>query len=368
MKKIMVIAGARPNFMKIAPLMRAFKEHSDYFQVTLVHTGQHYDIQMSDVFFRELRIPKPHISLEVGSASHATQAAKIMLAFEKVLLRKKPDLIVVVGDVNSTMACSLVAAKMNVQIAHVEAGLRSGDREMPEEINRIVTDSLSDYLFVSEESGLCHLKKEGVSASKVFYVGNIMIDTLLSNMPSISKSKALATYGLQSKNYSVLTLHRPGNVDSKKALEEIYEILRVVSAKIKIVYSLHPRTRKMIDQHDFTKRFESLDDLDMIDPLGYIDFMKLVKESRFVLTDSGGIQEETTVLGVPCLTMRENTERPITIKQGTNILVGRSQLKITKEINKILNDCSKKGGLPKYWDGKTAQRIVKILREHRASN
>ena len=362
--KVLLIAGARPNFMKIAPLIRAFKEHKDYFQVDLVHTGQHYDIQMSDVFFKELRIPKPNISLEVGSASHAAQTAQIMLAFEKVLLKKKPGLIIVVGDVNSTMACSLVAAKMNVPIAHVEAGLRSGDREMPEEINRIVTDSLSDYLFVSEESGLCNLKKEGVSASKVFYVGNIMIDTLLSNMPKISKSKALTTYGLQPKTYSVLTLHRPGNVDSKKALEEIYAILRAVSTKIKIVYPIHPRTKKMIDKHDFRRRFENLNDLYMIDPLGYIDFMKLVKESRFVLTDSGGIQEETTVLGIPCLTMRENTERPITIEQGTNILIGRDQLKITKEVNKILNGRSKKGGIPKYWDGKTAQRIVRILRKH----
>jgi len=365
MKKIMIVAGARPNFMKIAPLMREFKEHKDYFQVSLVHTGQHYDIQMSDVFFKELGIPKPHISLEVGSSSHTIQTAKIMLAFERVLLKKKPDLIVVVGDVNSTMACSLVAAKMNVQIAHVEAGLRSGDREMPEEINRIVTDSLSDYLFVSEESGLCNLKKEGVPASKVFHVGNVMIDTLLSNMSKINKSKAFKAFGLQPKAYSVLTLHRPSNVDSEETLKEIYTILDAISKKINVIYPIHPRTKKMIEKHKFGKKLEKLNNLILIGPLGYIDFMKLVKESQFVLTDSGGIQEETTVLKVPCLTMRKNTERPATIEQGTNILVGRNQSKIVKEVNKILNNRSKKGGIPKYWDGKTAQRIVKILRKKR---
>ena len=363
MKKIMIIAGARPNFMKIAPLIRAFKEYKSEFRVTLVHTGQHYDMQMSDVFFKELGIPKPHISLGIGSAPRKVQIDKIMAAFKKVVVNKKPDLVIVVGDVNSTIACSKVAAGMNIRVAHVEAGLRSFDRTMPEEINRIATDSLSDFLFVSEESGLVNLRKEGVSPQKIFHVGNIMIDTLKANMPKINRSKILKTHGLQRKAYAVLTLHRPSNVDSRATLSEIYDILKAVTAKIKVVYPVHPRTKKMIDKYHFGEHYKNLDDLLMIDPLGYIDFMNLVKGSKFVLTDSGGIQEETTILKVPCLTMRENTERPVTIMQGTNILVGRDLLKIKRGINRILSGRLKKGTIPKYWDGKTAQRIVKILRQ-----
>lgn len=348
--------------MKIAPLMRAFRASKEDFQVTLVHTGQHYDIQMSEVFFKELGIMKPQISLEVGSGSHAQQKAKIMMAFEKVVLKKKPDLVVVVGDVNSTIACSLVAAKMDIKIVHVEAGLRSFDRGMPEEINRIVTDSISDYLFVSEEDALANLAREGVPASKIFHVGNVMIDTLKSSLPRLTRSQVLDRNGLQPKTYAVVTLHRPSNVDTREALAETYEIFKAVTAKIAVVYPIHPRTRKMIEKHRFTRRFEELPNLKLIDPLGYIDFMRLVRDSRFVLTDSGGIQEETTILKVPCLTMRENTERPATIKQGTNVLVGRDLGKIVEAVDQILAGKFKKGRTPRYWDGRTAERIVRILK------
>ena len=341
--------------------MREFNRHKKHFDVLLVHTGQLYDFQMSDVFFKDLDIPKPDIHLNIGSASHAIQTARIMVTFEKVVLKEKPDLVMVVGDVNSTVACSLVASKLNIKVAHVEAGLRSFDRTMPEEINRIVTDSLSDYLFVTEENGVKNLKKEGISKDKVHFVGNVMIDTLISNMPKINRSKILKAYSLQPKAYSVLTLHRPSNVDVKEALSEIFEILEAVTEKIKIVYPIHPRTKKMMRSHGFLKKFEGLSNLIMVEPQGYIDFIKLIKESRFVLTDSGGIQEESTMLDVPCLTMRENTERPVTITEGTNVLVGRSYSKIVRYVNQILAGKSKQGKTPKFWDGKAAQRIAKFF-------
>lgn len=359
--KIIIVAGARPNFMKIAPLVREFRRYKDTFLVKLVHTGQHYDFKMSEVFFRDLGIPKPNIYLGVGSGSHAIQTAKVMIAFEKILIQEKPNWIIVVGDVNSTLACSLVASKMGVKVAHVEAGLRSFDRAMPEEINRIVTDSLSYALFVSELSGLVNLKKEGVAASKIFFVGNVMIDTLLYQMPKIDKSPILKKLSLKPKEYAVLTLHRPSNVDTRHTLLEIHRILKETSAKIKVVYAIHPRTKKMISAHDLSRQFKGLKNVLLIEPLGYIDFIKLVKHSRFALTDSGGIQEETTVLKVPCLTMRENTERPVTITEGTNILVGRSHVKIIRYMQQILAGKFKHGKTPKLWDGKAAQRIVKIF-------
>jgi len=360
-KKILLIAGARPNFMKIAPLMKEFKKYKSYFDVFLVHTGQHYDFEMSEVFFKNLDIPKPDIYLGVGSGSHAVQTAKIMIAFEKVVLKEKPDLIIVVGDVNSTLACSLVASKLKVKIAHVEAGLRSFDRTMPEEINRVLTDSLSDYLFVSEESGLKNLRKEGIDSKKVYFVGNVMIDTLMNSRAKIGKSNILKKLKLIPNTYCVLTLHRPGNVDSESSLREIYHILEAISEKIKIIYPIHPRTQKMLKIHNFLDKFQGLPNFLMIKPLGYIDFIKLVKESKFVLTDSGGIQEETTVLKIPCLTMRENTERPVTIKEGTNTLAGKDKYRILKTIRRILGSKYKKGKIPEFWDGSTAKRIVKIL-------
>ncbi|MEW6603023.1 MAG: UDP-N-acetylglucosamine 2-epimerase (non-hydrolyzing), partial [Nitrospirota bacterium] len=310
MKKIMVIAGARPNFMKIAPLMSEIARHKKKMHAVLVHTGQHYDYKMSAVFFQNLNIPEPDVYLNVGSGSHAFQTAKIMMEFEEVVLREKPDVVIVVGDVNSTLACSLVASKLNIRIAHVEAGLRSFDRTMPEEVNRIVTDSISDWLFVSEKSGLTNLRREGVDAGKMFFVGNTMIDTLLSHMKVIDRSGIVEHLHLNKKDYCVMTLHRPSNVDSTESLSEIYAILQLISRKVRIVYPVHPRTLKMIKMHGYFSRFRELDNLLMVEPLGYVDFIKLVKESLFVMTDSGGIQEETTVLGVPCLTMRENTERP----------------------------------------------------------
>lgn len=361
--KVLVVAGARPNFMKVAPLMKEFHKYRGRFAIKLVHTGQHYDFRMSEIFFDHLNIPKPHIFLNVGSASHAVQTARVIEAFEKVALKERPDLVIVVGDVNSTLACSLVAVKLNVKVAHVEAGLRSFDRTMPEETNRIVTDSLSDYLFVSESSGLVNLKKEGVDNRKVFFAGNIMIDTLLSHMKRIDQSKILKSFALEPRAYCVVTLHRPSNVDSRQALGEIFEILNAILKEIKIVYPIHPRTRKMLEKNRLLKTFNALENMMMVNPLGYIDFIRLVKDSRFVLTDSGGIQEEATVLKVPCITMRENTERPVTITEGTNALAGRDKRRIIKMVNDILNDRWKKGRLPELWDGRTAARIVKVLRK-----
>lgn len=359
--KVIVVAGARPNFIKVAPLMREFLARRSCFVVKLVHTGQHYDFQMSEIFFRHLGIPQPDIYLEVGSGSHAGQTAKIMTAFEKVVLSEKPHLVMVVGDVNSTLACSLVAAKLNIKVAHVEAGLRSFDREMPEEINRLVTDSIADYLFVSEPSGLVNLRREGVDKKKIFFVGNVMIDSLLANQDKIDKSPVLKQFSLSPQTYAVLTLHRPSNVDSRRSLTQIYGIMAAISQKIKIVYPIHPRTRKTMETQGFLKKFESLNNVILTPPLGYVDFVHLVKNARFVLTDSGGIQEETTVLKVPCLTMRENTERPVTIQQGTNYLVGRDKKKILACVQVAIRKGSKRGRVPRFWDGKTAGRIVNIL-------
>ena len=365
---IVIVAGARPNFIKIGPLVHELEIHKNIFNTILVHTGQHYDFEMSEKFFKDLDIPKPKYFLHVGSASHATQTAKIMIAFEKVILRVMPNIVVVVGDVNSTLACAIVASKLNIQIAHVEAGLRSFDRAMPEEINRIVTDSLSDYLFVSEESGLVNLKSEGVNSKNVHFVGNIMIDTLLSKMEKIAKSNILnslevryKTKKLKLDTYAVLTLHRPVNVDSKESLTNIYNILKAISKKTKIVYPVHPRTKMMIKKHDFLRKFKLLDNLIVVEPLGYIDFIKLAKDSSFVLTDSGGIQEETTFLKVPCLTMRDNTERPVTINKGTNNLVGINKYRISRHVDYILNNINRRSKIPKLWDGKTAERIVRII-------
>jgi UDP-N-acetylglucosamine 2-epimerase (non-hydrolysing) len=312
-------------------------------------------------FFQNLNIPKPDIYLNIGSGSHAVQTASVMAAFEKVVLKEKPDWVIVVGDVNSTMACSLVASKMNVKIAHVEAGLRSFDRSMPEEINRIVTDSISDLLFVSERSGLTNLKREGVNPEKVHFAGNIMIDTLLANWKAINKSAIVSKFNLIKKKYCVMTLHRPSNVDSKESLSEIFDILETIAKQVQIVYPSHPRTLKMIKMHGFLNKFQGLNNLLMVEPLGYVDFIKLVKDSRFVMTDSGGIQEETTVLKIPCLTMRENTERPVTVEEGTNYLVGRNKEKIIRQVNAFINGRAKKGKIPELWDGKTAKRIATIL-------
>jgi len=362
-RKICLVAGARPNFMKIAPLEKEISKHPNDFEKLLVHTGQHYDDEMSRSFFKDLNLQEPDIYLGVGSGTHAEQTGKIMIEFEKVCSQEKPDLIVVVGDVNSTLACSIVVAKLNIKIAHVEAGLRSFDRTMPEEINRIVTDSLSDFLFVSEKSGIANLHNEGVKPEKIHFVGNIMIDSLMTNIRAIKASKILKELELKEKNYCLMTLHRPDNVDHKKSLTEIYEILAFISKSVRIVYPIHPRTLKMLKTHHLLEKFNGLNNFDMLQPLGYFDFMKLVTEASFVMTDSGGIQEETTYLNIPCLTLRNNTERPITLEEGSNQLVGRDIKLIKKCVSDIVAGNVKHSHKPKLWDGKTAERIVKILRK-----
>ena len=358
--KIIIVAGARPNFIKIAPLLEETKKYPQIKPI-LVHTEQHYDYEMSKLFFDNLDIPKPDIFMGIGSGRHGEQVGKIMIEFEKILLEQRPDLLMVVGDVNSTIACSLTAVKLHIPVAHVESGLRSFDRTMPEEINRVVTDSISSYLFVSEESGIINLEKEGLNGNKVFFVGNVMIDTLIKYLPKIDESNIVSKLGLENQNYAVTTLHRPSNVDTKDSINEVYDILKEISNKIKLIYPIHPRAKKMIEHHKLTENFYGLENLSIIDPLGYLDFIKLVKESKFIITDSGGIQEETTVLGVPCLTMRENTERPVTIQQGTNYLVARDKALIIEKVKEIISGNNTKGKTPNLWDGKTAERIVKTI-------
>ena len=360
--KILCVVGARPNFMKIAPILRELKL-CRHFKPSLLHTGQHYDFIMSETFFKDLRMPKPNIYLGVHAASHAKQTAKIMAAFERKIIRSKPDLVIVVGDVNSTLACALASSKMNIRIAHVEAGLRSFDDTMPEEINRRLTDSISNYLFVSERSGLKNLRNEGIDKNKIFFVGNVMIDTLMSNMATIEKSVILSKLRLNKKAYAVLTLHRPSNVDSKKSLNEVYDLLSTISRDIEIVYPIHPRAMKMINHYNFSKRFKNIKNLKIIKPLGYVDFIKLVKKSRFVLTDSGGIQEETTAMKIPCLTMRRNTERPVTVEEGTNYIVDRDIPKLKRHIRRILKNRYKKGTNVEKWDGRASRRIIHVLKK-----
>lgn len=358
--KIINIVGTRPNFMKIAPIMQ-FMKASKRIEPVLLHTGQHYDVQMSDTFFDELKIPRPDISLEIGSDTHAKQVARIMEKFDEVCDEMQPDAILVVGDVNSTMACSLVAAKKGIKIIHVEAGIRSGDRTMPEEINRLVTDSIADYLLPPSQDAVDNLLTEGHSAGSIHLVGNIMIDTLLMHQVEINASPILNTLGLKEKEYVALTLHRPSNVDDPVVFKRILEALRIIQTRIRIVFPIHPRTRKMIKDLDLGSMVDAMPGLVLCDPLGYFDFGRLVSGSKFVLTDSGGIQEETTVYGIPCITIRENTERPITITQGTNELAGSNTGKIVDYAFQILDGKWKKGSIPQLWDGKTAERIVAFL-------
>ena len=360
MKRVLNVVGARPNFMKIAPITEAMTA-SGVFEPILVHTGQHYDEKMARVFFDELGIPKPDIDLEVGSASHAVQTAEIMVRFEKVLLERKPDLVLVVGDVNSTVAAALVAKKLDVDVAHVEAGLRSFDRKMPEELNRIVTDALSDYLFVTESSGLANLAREGVAPEKVYFVGNVMIDTLYRMRPRFEASDALERFGLDPGSFAVLTLHRPSNVDVRETFERILGALEEIQRRIEIVFPIHPRTRKRIEEFGLGGRVAAMKGLKLLDPLGYLDFMKLVASSRLIMTDSGGIQEETSALGLPCLTLRENTERPSTVERGTNELVGTDPARIVELAIAAVEGRYKKGGPLELQDGKAAERIAAVL-------
>lgn len=360
MIKIICVAGARPNFIKIASLTRAFTEHGN-FDVLLVHTGQHYDENMSKVFFDELDIPRPDINLEVGSGSHAFQTAEIMKRFEPVVWDSPPDYVLVVGDVNSTIACGLVAVKLGVKLIHVEAGLRSFDRTMPEEINRILTDAISDLLFVTEQSGMGNLIKEGIEPAKIHFVGNVMIDILLANLEKAQKSEVMAKLGLSAKKYGVITLHRPSNVDNIKSLDEIITAFEEIEKEIKLVFPIHPRTRNNIKASNLEKRIKAMNNLLLLEPLGYLDFLCLMSNAALMLTDSGGIQEETTVLGVPCMTLRENTERPVTITEGTNRLVHITATDILKNYRKIMKGGPQKTARPKFWDGKAAKRIAGIL-------
>lgn len=363
-----IVAGARPNFMKVAPLVRELKKQKNI-RTILVHTGQHYDPNLSDVFFKELDIPTPDENLEVGSGSHATQTGAIMIKFQDVIERYHPNLVIVAGDVNSTIACALTAAKLGVKVAHVEAGLRSGDWSMPEEINRVLTDRLSDYLFCTEESAMKNLRAEGIDAKKIFFVGNVMIDTLLRERANAEHSAILKTLGLQQGGYSVLTLHRASNVDQPDALKKLMETLDGAARTLPMIFPVHPRTRAALASAGIVLRH-----IQIVDPLGYRDFMKLISNARCVITDSGGIQEETTILGVPCLTLRNNTERPVTITHGTNRLVGTQLSAIKKALGEFTYTAGKeqhgknkkwgKGSKkthPRLWDGKASERIVRIL-------
>jgi len=366
--KIINVVGARPNFMKAAPLIEELQK-SPSLQTMLVHTGQHYDELMSKLFFDELGLPRPYIDLGVGSGSPSRQIAEIMSRIEPFLLKEEPDLIIVFGDVNSTIACALTAVKLGIRVAHVEAGLRSFDRTMPEEINRILTDAISDYLFTTEPSANENLVREGVPQEKIFFVGNVMIDTLLKHKERTKSSTILSDLKLMPRSYGVLTLHRPSNVDDKKAFQSMLDALFEIARKISIIFPCHPRTKKQIELFGFQDYFSPKlspgpSGIRLIDPLGYLDFLRLITEATFVLTDSGGIQEETTVLGIPCLTLRNNTERPVTVTEGTNVLVGTNKSKMIDESHKILKGTWIKGRVPELWDGKAAKRIVTILESH----
>ncbi len=396
--KWILVAGARPNFMKVAPLIRAIHAHNkmkgDDIRPILVHTGQHYDANMSDSFFKDLNLPEPDIHLGVGSGTHGEQTGKVMIEFEKILMSKPPALVIVVGDVNSTLACTLAAVKLDIPVAHVESGLRSFDRRMPEEINRIVTDALSDYLFTPSPDGDENLLKEGIPKQKIFLVGDIMVDSLLFNLKQAKKTNILKRLGLKASlnnqdlkatsnitpllPYGLLTLHRPSNVDSKESLSRIISGLLEISSRIPILFPIHPRTRKQIKAFGMESSFKFYHSPDLrqkdyyegsglkkkihcFEPLGYLDFLNLMSHAKIVLTDSGGIQEETTVLNIPCITLRDTTERPITLTEGTNVLVNNNTEKIVREVKNILNGNTRRGKCPEIWDGHTAIRIVEIL-------
>ena len=358
--KIMNIVGARPNLPKIAPLMREMQRHSEI-EPILVHTGQHYADGLNGIFFREMGIPAPHVNLEVGSASHAVQTGEILKRVEPVLLEQQPDLVLVVGDVNSTIAVSLAAVKLGIRVAHVEAGLRSFDRSMPEEINRVLTDALAHYLFVTEQDAIENLVREGRSRESIFFVGNVMIDSLRNFLPLAKKSRIGEELGLAEgstwRDFAVLTLHRPSNVDSTATLKELLSAMDTVAERLPVIFPVHPRTEQRLVQAGMAHQPA----LRLIPPLGYLDFLCLLSRAAVVLTDSGGIQEETTALGVPCLTLRENTERPVTITHGTNLLVGTDPARIVRAVRDSLSIKGKVRGIPPLWDGHAAERIVDTL-------
>lgn len=361
MKKVISVVGARPNFMKIAPIHKAFKAYEDKITHLICHTGQHYDEKMSKVFFEDLEMPKPDFYLGIGGGSHAEQTGRTMIEFEKILIQEKPDLIIVVGDVNSTIACSLTAKKLHIDVVHVEAGLRSNDREMPEEINRVLTDSISDHLFVTEKSGLENLEREGVAKEKIHFVGNVMIDSLAFYEPKADKSSLIEELGVEKGSYVLVTLHRPSNVDFPEQATKLVDMLNYIAGKRQVIFPIHPRTRKNWVNFGLMETLNK--DIILTDPIGYIDFLSLTKNSELILTDSGGIQEESTYLDVQCITLRTSTERPITCEVGTNQLLGVDLEKARIAADKVLNGEIKEGKVPELWDGKAAERIVRILND-----
>lgn len=354
--RVLALVGARPNFMKIAPLLRELRSR-ERFETTLVHTGQHYDASMSADFFRDLGIPEPDVNLAVGSGSHAAQTAQVLVGIEDLLVAQRPEVLLLVGDVNSTLAASLAAAKLLIPIAHVEAGLRSGDRSMPEEINRLVTDTLSTWCFTTEPAGGANLRREGIAEEKIHHVGNVMIDTLRANQAQANELDTLERLGLEAGGYALLTLHRPSNVDDRDTLSGLFEALEEIHRELPVVFPVHPRTSAAI--RDLLGGKEPA--LQLLEPQGYLDFLRLMSQAKFVLTDSGGIQEETTALGVPCLTLRDSTERPITIEEGTNILVGSHADAVRNAARGILDGETKTGRVPDLWDGRASARIADVL-------
>jgi UDP-N-acetylglucosamine 2-epimerase (non-hydrolysing) len=364
--RILCVVGARPNFMKMAPIMAALAELQPPVEVKLVHTGQHYDVAMNHQYFTALGIPDPDINLEVGSASHAVQTAEVMRKFEPALDQLQPSAVLVVGDVNSTIACALVAAKKGVPVIHVEAGLRSFDRAMPEEINRVLTDQISDLLFTTEESGQDNLLREGVAAHRIQFVGNVMIDTLVRNLPRAVPAAAIVAgagrpgFADGPDAYAVLTLHRPSNVDDAAVLRTLLETASTIAARTPVIFPVHPRTRGMIEKAGLNYLVEGGNIL-LLPPMGYLEMLGLMQQARVVLTDSGGIQEETTALGVPCITLRNNTERPITVDEGTNTIAGQDPARILAIYGELMAGGGKAGRVPRYWDGRAAVRIADAL-------
>lgn len=362
---VLCVVGARPNFMKMAPILRALAAHEPPIPMLLVHTGQHYDEQMSDQLFRDLKLPRPDINLEVGSGSHAVQTAEVMRRFEPLLDEHHPSCVIVVGDVNSTLACTLVAVKKHVPVVHVEAGLRSGDRLMPEEINRVLTDQVADRLYTTERSAADNLAREGVAAERVCFAGNVMIDSLLSSREAAREpGQTLAAHGLDpallAQGYGVVTMHRPSNVDDPATLEGLLRTLGEVAQKLPLVFALHPRTRGNIERFGLGALLDARRTA-LLPPQGYLEMLGLMGRATLMLTDSGGLQEESTALGVPCLTLRENTERPITVEQGTNTLVGRDREAILRGVEQVLAGRGKSGRVPELWDGHAAERIAADL-------
>ena len=363
--EVVLVAGARPNFIKVAPVMAALRRREPRFVVRLVHTGQHYDEQMSEVFFRELGIPQPDFHLEVGPGSHAAQTARILERFEQYLLslERKPLAVVVVGDVNSTVACGLAAAKLDIRVVHLEAGLRSFDRAMPEEINRLVTDAIADLLLVSEPAGEVNLRHEGVAENRIRFVGNVMIDTLMTELREARGLRYAGTLGLEPQGYAVVTLHRPSNVDDSAQLEALMAFLVQVSARLTVVFPVHPRTRSRLNEAGWLDRLTSNPAFRILPPVSYRENLSLLTDSRLVLTDSGGIQEETSSLGVPCLTLRKNTERPVTVSEGTNTLVGGDLTLAMQLVGDILAGTYKKRASIRGWDGRASERVLDALEE-----